>query len=220
MPTGVSANRPTIDYVLAATLKASGLTYAQIAKQIGCSPGSLKVGFLRRGIHNQVTAAKQYQIARIDEHAHNSLESASEALRNDFAALLGKHSLALAKVPAKANLKHIKAAGEALEPLVRSAKTVFDWGSTDAAGLVVVGRMKQAIEAEEVPAVACGVEPSKALPDTPTGSVPENTPTTSAEVQANQPVTQGDSADNNSYIQSAPAPVDPGQPALGTQSGG
>lgn len=81
----------------------------------------------------------------------NSLERESERMRSQFAGILSNHVSSLAQVPAKANLGHIQKVGQAIEPLARTAKAVFDWGNKVELGLIVAGEMTQAIDIEAEP---------------------------------------------------------------------
>ena len=166
--------KPRINYALAATLLASGVTLAQAAERTGAGNArSLRVGLAKRGVTLGGIKSSEGNLDRIQGVALKAVSAASEALRHQFGDILAKHGEALSKVPAKRNLAHIRKVGEAFEPLARIGKIVHDWGQGGASGLVVIGGRPEpdAIEVEVAPAPespACGVSP-------PTGGVlPEN----------------------------------------------
>jgi hypothetical protein len=106
----------------------------------------MKVGLSRRG----VTALKARQLpigTSVAESVAMRLANAtSQAVRHEFAQHIQKHSTALGKVPARANLRHLKRVADVMEPLARTAKVVFDWGSDKPTGLILIGDVETADE--------------------------------------------------------------------------
>lgn len=136
--------RATINYALAATLLAQGMELEEVAPQVGAkTPESLRVGLNRKGV--TVTAAKVLQSVTGGRCSVTMkiASQASEILRRDAGELLQTHVSKLKEVPARANLKHIQAVGAALEPLIRSAKIVHDWGNQEAVGMVMTGLLDE-----------------------------------------------------------------------------
>lgn len=132
--------RATVNYALAATLLAQGKELSEVAPLVGSkTPESLRVGLNRKGV--TVTAAKVLQnvAGRTCSVTMRIATEASRLLREDAGVILQSHVSKLKEVPAKANLAHIQRVGQALEPLIRSAKIVHDWGNQEATGLVMSG---------------------------------------------------------------------------------
>lgn len=137
--------KASVNYALAATLLAQGMDLEQIAPQVGAkTPNSLRVGLNRKGVN--VTAAKVLQniAGRTCSVTLRIASQASEILRRDASDILQAHVSKLKEVPAKANLAHIERVGQALEPLIRSAKIVHDWGNQEAQGVVMAGLLDDA----------------------------------------------------------------------------
>lgn len=142
-PTTKPAKGKRIDYALGATLVAAGFSFDQAAKRAGAATGtSLRVGLSRKGITASV--ARQ-QVMRSERAADCALEALSARTRNTLAHTVERHSEALSRVPARANIKSITQAGAALEPLVRSADKVFGWSTQEDPGIVAIGIVESAI---------------------------------------------------------------------------
>lgn len=123
-----------IDWKLAAQLRASGLTYNDVADRVGARGGeTIRAGLARRGVSVGIRTAL---LSRGDNMAKEALAKHSEETRAALSTSVLEHSQALAKVKAKPNLKHIKALGQAIEPLARSAKIIHGWGDAQKQSLV------------------------------------------------------------------------------------
>ncbi len=135
--------KASVNYALAATLIASGVSFDDAARECGAKTGTgLRIGLYRKGVTrkqalapNGVTSVNKSVTLRIANQA-------SDILKRSMADILQSHTESLAQIPAKANLDHIQSVGAALEPLVRSAKVVHGWGDEQAQGLII--SMKEA----------------------------------------------------------------------------
>jgi hypothetical protein len=145
-----------INYALAATMIAGGVTLPEAAKRLGAaSATSLRVGLARKGVTITGIRKESGNVDRIQAVAVKCVSQASEALKAQFSDILAKHGEALSKVPAKRNLTHIRKVGEAFEPLARIGKIVHDWGSSQSIGLISIGAASQVEQAEQ-PAIEIG----------------------------------------------------------------
>ena len=135
--------KASVNYALAATLIASGVTFDDAASECGAKSGDvLKVGLFRKGV-----TRKQVEALAIVNDVNKSktlrlANQASEILKRGMADIIQSQTDALSTIPAKADLDHIQSVGAALEPLVRSAKVVHGWGDEQAQGLII--SMKEA----------------------------------------------------------------------------
>lgn len=144
--------RKRLNLALAATLVATGVTLDEAAKRVGAANGaSLRVCLHRAGVTAKQVRSLPTTADRSQPLILSIVSQASEALRSEFSNILSNHTAQLKKIPARANLKHLKRVGEAIEPLARTAKIVHGWG--DGAALAM-------IQAGQVPASPddCGVE--------------------------------------------------------------
>lgn len=164
--------KPTINYALAATLIATGVTLEDAAKQVGAKTADvLRVGLARKGVTAKRARALEPVGERRTSVALSIVSEASAALRAQFSDILSNHASKLAEVPAKANLKHLRQVGDALEPLARTAKIVHDWGSEQPNALVMVGmfsdqKPQETIEpAKDIQAVVVEETPSEPAKD-------------------------------------------------------
>lgn len=140
-----------INYALAASLVTSGVSLADAAPQVGAKNANvLQVGLRRKGVIATQARLLEPTGQRQAIIAQKLVSQASQALREDFSKLLADHIKALTGVAPRSNLKHIKAVGEALEPLARTAKIVHGWGSEADEGLVRKARFVE-IESSCVP---------------------------------------------------------------------
>lgn len=152
--------RQTINYAMAATLLSQGLNYEQAAQQVGAKNGnSLKVGLFRRGVSQTATRSGEFAVKRATIVAKAVVNEASKALKEEMSGLLATHTSALKQIKPRANLKHIMRVGMALEPLVRSAKTIHGWGDEAAQGLIIDVRQADPDSANVVTDVATTVTP-------------------------------------------------------------
>ena len=163
--------RKRVNYALAATLVAQHVTLNDAAIQSGAKDGnSLRVGLARRGVTATQARHSDGQVQRAVIVANKAVSAASEALREDLASILAKHTSALGEIKPRANLKHIRAVGDAIEPLARTAKIVHDWGNTDKPGLTMVGLWQEPAPQEPQERVLIDqqvvVETKNPLPDT------------------------------------------------------
>lgn len=164
--------KPRINYALAATLIATGISMADAAKQVGAkNANSLAVGLNRKGVNAKLARSHHVTEGQTRTLTLRVANAAGEALREQFADILTKHGAALAKVPAKRNLAHIRKVGDAFEPLARVAKIVHDWGNTQTVGLVALRSVNQVEQAEQ-PAIECKTTQEACVSDP--AKVPEN----------------------------------------------
>lgn len=136
--------RPKINYALAATLIAQGVTLPEVAATCGAKSAEvLRVGLNRKGV--TVRGARVLPVPGCSSTSVTMqvASAASQALRSTFSDILAAHAGKLAEIPAKANLKHLAQVGAAMEPLARTAKIVHDWGSEQPNALVVAGLFAQ-----------------------------------------------------------------------------
>ncbi len=159
-----------INFALAAAMLTAGATLEDTAAKVGAkTANSLRVALQRRNITRrnvQLLQSTNTKLAHASDPAQaKGLMRASNELRAVLAGFLSNHVGALAKVPAKANLKHLRAVGEAVEPFARTAKIVHGWDSSDKTGLLLEMCDPGAVIELEPAKVACG-------PDTPMQSVP------------------------------------------------
>jgi hypothetical protein len=132
--------KATVNYALAATLMASGVPLGEAALECGAkNADSLRVGLARRGVTITGIRHAEGNIARLTTVARKVVSEQSRALKEDMASILAEHVSKLKEVKPRANLKHIRQLGEAIEPLVRSAKIVHNWGDETVAGLDMSG---------------------------------------------------------------------------------
>lgn len=139
---------------LARSLFYQGTKYAVIAEELGVSAVTIRKWASRGGWSQNLKDSKSIIVTRglnaIRRETTGQLANASQALRETLSEVLAQHSAALAKVPAKANLKHLAKVGAAIEPLARTAKIVHDWGSEGPQGVVLMTSLVQ----EPQPAVS------------------------------------------------------------------
>lgn len=143
--------RKRVNYVLAATLVAQGITLADAAKETGAKNANvLAVGLRRKGVTATIARAIEPTPNHIKTITAKVANQASELLRTRFSRTLDKHAEALEQVETKPDLDHIQRVGQALEPLARTAKIVHDWGNETKLGLVALGVVEQLDQAQDV----------------------------------------------------------------------
>ncbi len=158
-PTESKPRRKRVNLTLAATMLTTGLTFNEIAPQVGAKNGnSLKVALHKKGVNKNMACNNLLSESVTNQLTFRVVNQASEALRSSMADILQSHTTKLSQIPARANLKHIKQIGEAIEPLARTAKIVHGWSDSGAMAIVTAGMFN---EQEQ----SCGVDGS-------TGSVP------------------------------------------------
>ena len=158
--------KASVNYALAATLIASGMTYDDAAMECGAKNGQgLRVGLFRKGVTRKQALAPRDHLPVNRSVTLRVATEASEVLKRSMAEILQNHTGALAAVKAKSNLKHITQVGNALEPLVRSAKVVHGWGDSDKAGLVVIGAVRQS-DPDAQPVIDVTTVAESSTPDT------------------------------------------------------
>lgn len=143
----------TVDRNFVQALFMAGLKLAEISKQTGVSVPTIHTWCSRYGWQK----ARSETIKKV-ETVYTGLQSRSLGLRETFATDLQQTASALAKVPLKANYKAIRQRVECLEPLARTAKTVFGWGDETKAGLIVVGDIRQLEQASTKPVIETEVQ--------------------------------------------------------------
>ena len=159
---------PTIDYELAATLVASGLTLDQTAAKVGAKNGqTVRQGLIRRGTNAYRLRASGFSTPSHESATERLASDASKLLRQSLGNTLAKHAAALDKVPVKSNLKHIKDFGDAIEPLARTGKIVHDWGNDDKVTLIPIGLVESWDSTQDA------IDISTSVADATTGSVQE-----------------------------------------------
>ena len=170
-----------------------GVRTEVIAVQLSVRPGLIRNWASRYG---WVLAASESRIIkkRVGEMSRQATDGAK--LRESFAKTLEIHAAALEQVKGKPSISRIKAVGEALEPLVRSAKIVHSWGSEAPGGLVLGDLLGLERASHDISAsVTPGITPQE-LPacgsDTPTDSVPDSDPVTEIPQVAEEPTPQID----------------------------
>ena len=124
--------RHRVNYALAATLLASGVTLAEAAKQTGAKNANvLAVGLRRHG----VTATKARSLPLVGEKIDNAAirvaNQASEIMRERLGSVTLEHINNLSQIPAKPNLKHLQAVGNVLERFVGAASKLEGWDTQD-----------------------------------------------------------------------------------------
>ena len=160
--------RATVNYALAATLIAQGVTLGEIAEQVGAKDAnSLRVGLARKGVTVNKCKVLPGATDRSTPVTLRLASQASDILRNRLSTHLDRHMEAMGKVPARADLKHLKQVCEVLEPLARTAKIVHDWGNETKLGLVALGVVEQIDQAQDA------LEVESSVCHTPIASVPE-----------------------------------------------
>ena len=114
-----------VNYAVAATLVASGMTMDRVADKVGSANGES----LRRGLARKGVTARSARTADIDLIVPRSVTAkvASDAvahLKDTFNSLLTAHVGKLAQVKPSSNLKKLKKIGEVIEPFARTFKTI------------------------------------------------------------------------------------------------
>jgi hypothetical protein len=156
-PRLVRRRKTRIPWATVALLRASRLTWSEIAKQIGMgTPLSLRVGFIQQGLSAQLAkqsaqVTQDYTRAAVAS-AHRQIDKIGESVRSQLGGALERNATALASQPAARTIVGVKQFGDALEPLVRSAKTIFDWGTRIEGGIIAMDCLGTE-DAEEAPAI-------------------------------------------------------------------
>ena len=133
-----------INYGLAATLLANGEDLLTVCSKVGAkNPNTLKVGLFRRGVTMSAARVLKSVNAGTCSLTLKIASQASELLRKDLGETLQAHANALKQIPAKPNLKQLKALTEVIEPMARTGKILHDWGNESATGLAMVGLYDQ-----------------------------------------------------------------------------
>lgn len=148
------SKRKRINWAVVGTLIAQGLTVSAVAEKVGTTAKSLAPLLSRKGI--LVSQVRKQTAVNLSPDVVTDLSmrvanQASELLKQDYGDILSKHAKSLAKVPAKANLKHLKQVGEALEPFARVAKIVHGWNADDSNKTSVNVHLMANIEPMEEP---------------------------------------------------------------------
>ena len=151
---------PKINYVKAAALLSAGLSYTDIAGQLGpdIDPDSLRRGLQRKGLSLKRvnnTAIGQSSVSGVVSAALSAGDTvtlkavrrvAGAKVREGLGRVLEAHTEALERVETRSEPEHIAKVGAAMEPLARTAKIVYGWSEGDGEGVVMVGRMTPAEE--------------------------------------------------------------------------
>ena len=119
--------RPCINYALAGTLIAAGVTYAEAAKQTGAANGeSLRRVLARKGVTARQARAIPVTNAPPMSVTLSLATAAGELLRNSLAKDLQATADKVGNLPT-VGYKALKQRVEVLEPLARTAKIVYRW---------------------------------------------------------------------------------------------
>ena len=114
-----------VNYALAGTLVASGMTFQEAASRCNAANGeSLRRGLFRKGVTGRAS-----RVAYTDRIVPQSVTmtvatQAAEHLKSTFNRILVKHVGSLEKIKPSSNLKKLKKIGEVIEPFARTYRTV------------------------------------------------------------------------------------------------
>lgn len=125
-----------------------GFNYDVISAETGIAKPRLRMWAFRGNWKKGVSQVKQIAVKNgmreVTKETTGQLADASTALRETFSRTLATTGGLLdqiAQKPRKGTLAHIERLGAALEPLVRSAKIVHDWGSGSIQGVILAGEL-------------------------------------------------------------------------------
>lgn len=135
-----------------------------ISKRLGVKRGTLRTWNVRYGWNKAVEAAKgelrNMAIPALVADTTRTLQAESEELRGMLANEIRRTAGALSQVPTGKGLRPLKERTEVLEPLARTAKTVFDWGSDVSVGIIAMNVVNQGDSEPEVgPVIDVTAEP-------------------------------------------------------------
>lgn len=111
-------------------LKATGLTYPEIATELHCNPKSLKTGMQRKGLVHQAAEARKATLSRTIEHADAVLEHSKDtrlilanAVRRDVSFLSDAKP---SRTDSQAFTRYSR-----LAPVLAAAEKVYGWRADD-----------------------------------------------------------------------------------------
>jgi len=142
--------RSKINYALAATLLSANATLAEVAPHVGAKNADvLRVGLARQGVTVKLIRSQPIHPERIESEAAKVASQASRILREKMSAEISESVDVLGKIPKAQTLKHLKERVSVIEPLARTAKTVFGWGDDGESKRFVAGE-DELVEIEAV----------------------------------------------------------------------
>lgn len=160
-----------INYALAATLIASGLSYDEAAPQVGSKNGnSLRVGLNRRGVTlrtatNVLQGVTPAQLSsspvllRVANAAHQVLSRRSESTRSKHADVAFKVAETIANREVPKHADKLQQYVETWNGAVKGAASVFGWDSDQGVTLVTPGDTIDLIDATEAVTEPLQLEP-------------------------------------------------------------
>jgi len=155
-----------IDYQRAVILKAQGLTYKQVAEQLGANPASLRVGFTKRRLTKAVSDNK---VEPETKPIANGLESASNRLRNELSGELHDQLTHIRSEKIKGKISEVSKRVQTVNVLTQTASKVYGWDNENDQRLVNVLVLSGYELADPVPVKAIDVETStpQVVPEQP-----------------------------------------------------
>lgn len=157
-----NTKRKRINYALAATLVASGLTLQEAAEKTGAKNANvLQVGLARKGVIATVARKMPLVGSASMSLTMRVASEASEVLRDKFASVLDKATDSMGLMPIKPNYKSLKRFGEVIEPLARTAKIVHGWDSDSKPSMLMVGQIEQMEQQGAIDVTSTPQEPQR-----------------------------------------------------------
>ena len=136
----ITARHPPIDFNRAVILRAQGASFKDIARIIGGTPGSIRVGLQRKG-RAQIVAQSRAILLQTATTAANLLSKRSTNSRRNLAAVVEQASSVLVNEPITsadqlANTPERQGRAAVLKTLTDAASTVFGWSEQAPAAFV------------------------------------------------------------------------------------
>jgi hypothetical protein len=154
------------DWNLAQALYVQGVPYQAIGEKTGVTLAALRQRAHRYGWHALKTTALEAVSQSVTGHTGKTPAHRSKEVRSALADELGESVGALRQTPAKPELEHLNQRAEVAGKLTGAASKVFGWDGDGETPLIVVGRMREAIELEaEVTLSTSADHPLKQLPE-------------------------------------------------------
>ncbi len=158
-----------INYALAGSLVASGMSLKDTAAQCGGTPESVRVGLHRRGVTSRSIqkAGTEFQAKIVSPTVTYQVASqAAEVLKETFNSILIGHVGKLAEIKPSSNMRKLKQIGQVIEPLARTYRTVNPEQAKSS--LVNVNVLSSVQSWDDLPSVSVASDSTPALPDTST----------------------------------------------------
>ena len=128
-----------VNYALAGTLIASGMTCDEAAPKCNAKNGNaLRAGLAKKGVTVKSARTAHPDLIIPPSVTARVAAEASEHLKGTFNRLLVKHVGKLEQIKPSSNLRKAKQLAEVIEPFARTAKTVNGWGDGPGKSLVNV----------------------------------------------------------------------------------